>query len=113
MKKIIYILIVLFSITAFSQEAAKNTGNELQITNISVFPNPFNVKTTISFNSSYKTNITFTVRNLLGSIIKSEKITLLKGKNSIPFYQNKLNSGIYIYSIKAKDKVISKRFVVK
>ena len=114
MKKLIYILLFLFaSLSGFSQDDNKNNDSIANITNISVYPNPFNDKTTISFYSSTENNITFIVQDLLGNIVKSENINLVKGKNEITFYKNKLVAGIYIYTLKNKSKVISKRFVIK
>ena len=115
MKKLVYILLLFLftSLSGFSQDNKKDNDSIVNITNISVYPNPFNDKTTISFYSSTENNITFIVQDLLGNIVKSENINLVKGKNEIPFYKNKLVAGIYIYTLKSKSKVISKRFVIK
>ena len=113
MKKLIYILVLFFAISAFSQDVEKKEAPNVDITNISVCPNPFTEKTNISFSSSTDATITFTVQNLLGNVVISEEILLINGKNIIPVYRNKLTSGIYIYSIKTKTRVISKRFVIK
>ena len=114
MKKIIYILLFLsISLSSFAQDSKKNTDSNISITNITVYPNPFNDKTNISFYSSTENSITFIVQDLLGNIVKSENINLVEGKNNIPFYKNKLVAGIYIYTLKTKSKVISKRFVIK
>ncbi|MCB0472524.1 MAG: T9SS type A sorting domain-containing protein, partial [Flavobacteriaceae bacterium] len=42
-----------------------------------------------------------------------QKFTTKEGVNTIPFYRDKLDSGIYIYSIKTASEVISKRIVIK
>jgi len=115
MKKLIYILILLsFNITAFSQE--KEQLKEVAttaITNINVYPNPFQENTNINFYSSTGNTITFIVQDLFGNIITTKNVNLKKGKNTIPFYRNKLSAGIYIYTFKTKNNVISKRFVIK
>jgi len=114
MKRLVYIaLFLLISINSFAQEGGKVNKSAVDITKINVYPNPFNEKTNINFYSSEINTISFIVQDLLGNIVKSERILLAEGKNTIPFYRNKLTSGIYIYTLKTKDKVISKRFVIK
>lgn len=113
MKKILYILLFLtFSFSSFAQNGGKINVQGKEISDIRVYPNPFKNKTTISFTSTQSGNISFIVQDLLGNIVKSENILLTKGKNTIPFYKNKLSTGIYIYTLKTKDKLISKRFVI-
>ncbi len=112
MNKFVYILLIFFTLNSFAQKEQKVEPN-VNISGISIYPNPFNDKTNISFYSASEANISFIVQDLLGNIVKSENIILTKGKNTIKFYKNQLISGIYIYSLKTKDKVISKRFVIK
>lgn len=113
MKKLLYILLIIGTFSSFAQESKKDKQFKYEIRSISVYPNPFSDKTNINFNSNADTNIDFIVQDLLGNIIFSKKFIIVKGKNSIPFYRNKLTSGIYIYTLKTKNKVISKRFVIK
>ena len=114
MKRLVYIILfLLISLNSFAQDGKKTATSSTDITKISVYPNPFNDKTTINFYSSDKGTVDFIVQDLLGNVIKSENILLTAGKNSIPFYKNKLAAGIYIYTLKTKDKFISKRFVIK
>ena len=42
----------------------------------------------------------FFVKDLLGNTIYSQKVQTKIGANSIPFYRDELESGMYIYSIK-------------
>lgn len=107
MKRTLYIFILFFSITAFSQSMDQS------ITAINVYPNPFNDRTTISFKSPTNTSILFTVQNLLGNVVASKEILVTQGNNTIPFHRNHLASGIYIYTLKTKSSLISKRFVIK
>ncbi len=76
-------------------------------------PNPFSVTTRIRFQADEKMEIDFFVKDLLGNTIYYQKVKVKKGANSIPFYRDELESGIYIYSIKTKLKIISKRIVIK
>ena len=76
-------------------------------------PNPFSVTTRIRFIADEVLDIEFHVKDLLGNTIKSEKIKTKKGANAITFHREDLATGIYIYSIKTKTKIISKRIVIK
>jgi len=76
-------------------------------------PNPFSVTTRIRFFSDQEYEMDFMVKDLLGNTMHSEKLKSKKGNNSIIFFRNELESGIYIYSLKTKSKIISKRIVIK
>jgi len=76
-------------------------------------PNPFSVTTRIRFMADEEYEMDFIVKDLLGNSIYTKKLTTKKGANTIPFFRDELESGIYIYSLKTKTKVISKRIVIK
>ncbi|WP_299668665.1 T9SS type A sorting domain-containing protein [uncultured Polaribacter sp.] len=104
-KKILFIFLLSVSFIGFSQEKAINT--------LSAAPNPFTNTTKITFSATVDASIIFTVRNVLGKTVFKKTYKIKKGKNSIPFYKNDLATGMYIYSVQNKKKVISKRFVIK
>ncbi|MEN8777063.1 MAG: T9SS type A sorting domain-containing protein [Polaribacter sp.] len=104
-KKILFIFILSISFVGFSQEKTINT--------LSAAPNPFTNSTKITFNSINTSDIYFTVKNILGKTVYKKTIKAKIGKNSLNFYKDNLVTGMYIYSIQNKKKVISKRFVIK
>jgi hypothetical protein len=104
-KKILFILFLSITSLGFSQQKS--------IDDLSAAPNPFTSATKISFTSNAKTTIFFTVKNVLGKTVFKKSLQVKSGKNSIPFYRNDLSAGMYIYSIQDKEKVISKRLVIK
>ena len=104
-KKLLFILFLVFSTIGFSQE--KN------IDKLSAAPNPFRNSTKITFNSVQKSTIILSVKNVLGKTVFRQSYNTKIGKNTIPFYKNDLATGMYIYSIQDKKKVISKRFVIR
>ncbi|QNM87002.1 T9SS type A sorting domain-containing protein [Polaribacter pectinis] len=104
-KKILFILLFSFSFVGFSQE--------ISLDDLSAAPNPFTNSTKIIFTANSNTEITFTVKNVLGKTVFNKKIQTKLGKNSFPFYKNDLAAGMYIYSIQDKKKIISKRFVIR
>jgi hypothetical protein len=104
-KKLLFILFLSTSIIGFSQEKS--------IEKISAAPNPFTNSTKITFNATSNSTIILNVKNILGKTVFKKTYKTKLGKNSIPFYKNDLSTGIYIYSIQDKNKITSKRFVIK
>ncbi len=118
-KKLLLILFILtLSTEVFSQDDDSLDKDILEnaesaIHGVVASPNPFSVTTRIRFVADEVIEIDFFVKDLLGNTIHAEKIKTKRGANSIPFYRDELESGIYIYSLKTKTKVISKRIVIK
>ena len=118
-KKLLLITFLLtFSTAIFAQDEdaldkaiLENSLNGIH--DVVASPNPFSVTTRIRFQADEAMNIDFFVKDLLGNVIYSQKVKVKKGANSIAFYRDELESGIYIYSIKTKVKIISKRIVIK
>ena len=104
-KKILLTLLLFISIVGFSQEKS--------IEKLSAFPNPFTNSTKITFNSINNSEVIFTVKNVLGKTVFTQKIKSTKGKNSVPFYKGNLSTGIYIYTLQNKNQITSKRFVIQ
>ena len=115
-KKLLFLLIVTFSFTALAQQSEANAVKKDTTTvlrNIVASPNPFSVTTKIKFYAEGAFKIEFSVKDLIGNTVHFQKYTTKKGINYIPFYRDKLDSGIYIYSIKTNNEIISKRIVIK
>ena len=118
-KKLLLIIFLLtFSTAIFAQDddaldkaILENSLNGIH--DVVASPNPFSVTTRIRFQADEEMDIDFFVKDLLGNVIYSQKVRAKKGANSIAFYRDELESGIYIYSIKTKVKIISKRIVIK
>ena len=111
--------LIIFYTVAFAQKDQDALDKELLensligIHDVVASPNPFSVTTRIRFQADEVMEVDFFVKDLLGNIIHAEKIKSKKGANSVPFYRDELESGIYIYSLKSKSVVISKRIVIK
>ena len=66
------------------------------------FPNPFNPKTSIQYALPYESNVSITVYNTLGQIVKTfNEGAKASGSYSLNFNGEGLSSGIYLYSINA------------
>jgi murein DD-endopeptidase MepM/ murein hydrolase activator NlpD len=73
------------------------------------YPNPFNPETKISYSLSKNEYINLSIYNLLGEKI----VTLFEGDqidgfHELNFNTEKLTSGVYIYTLRSNEKVISK-----
>lgn len=115
-KKLLLLLIVTFSSTALAQQSEPNAVKKDTTTvlkNVVASPNPFSVTTKIKFHAKGTFKIEFSVKDLIGNTVHFQRYTTKKGINYIPFYRDKLDSGIYIYSIKTNKEIISKRIVIK
>jgi len=118
-KKLLLILFLLtLSTSIFAQDDDSKDKDILEnslsgIRDVVASPNPFSVTTRIRFYADEAFEIDFYVKDLLGNTIHAEKFKTKRGANSIPFFREDLESGIYIYSLKTKSKVISKRIVIK
>ena len=115
-KLLLFIFLVTISSGVFAQQEENNTvlkDSTLVIKNIIASPNPFSVTTKIKFTTDAVHEIEFSVKDLIGNVVYIKKLSTKIGLNTIPFYRDKLESGIYIYSIKSNSEIISKRIVVK
>lgn len=123
MKKILFIIVILTTTFVFGiansnilkldNSVILNSQIPPTITEIIATPNPFSVKTTIFFISNKDQEITFTVKNLLGKTVFSNKLNVQSGENQFDFYKNDLNPGMYLYSLQTTNEIISKRLVIK
>lgn len=115
-KLLLFFLLVSLSSAVLAQQQDKN-GNTPDsvavVKEIVASPNPFSVTTKIKFKTTAVFEIQFSVKDLIGNVVYSQKYTTKVGANSIPFYRDKLDSGIYIYSIKTSTEIKSKRIVIK
>ncbi len=115
-KKLLFIFIVTLSTTIFAQQEESNVivkDTTMVLKDIVASPNPFSVTTKIKFHAYRSFELEFSVKDLIGNTVFFKKYTTKKGANYIPFYRDKLESGIYIYSIKTNTEVVSKRIVIK
>lgn len=104
-KKILFILFLTITSIGFSQVKS--------IDKLSAAPNPFTNSTKITFKAADNTYAIFSVKNVLGKTVYKKKVKINSGNNSIPFSKGNLRAGMYIYSIQNKEKIVSKRFVIK
>jgi hypothetical protein len=77
---------------------------------LSNYPNPFKLETTIKYSISEDSEMELSVTNPLGEkIIVLERTFKKKGIYTIKFDATNYSSGIYLYSLKSKNSVITKQ----
>lgn len=78
------------------------------------FPNPFNPTTVIRFDLPSAMPVTLTVTDALGREVATlaDRMRMEAGTHSLPFDAAGIPSGVYLYSLKTKDAVLTRRMVV-
>ncbi|MAD96753.1 MAG: hypothetical protein CMB99_05425 [Flavobacteriaceae bacterium] len=104
-KKLLFFVFLFVAAVSFAQQ------NSLK--NLSASPNPFKNQTNISFYNNDAGKVILSVQNVLGKIVYRETFSAKHGKNTITFYKNNLNKGVYLYSIQKQSGILTKRFVIQ
>ncbi|PID26550.1 MAG: hypothetical protein CR982_09790 [Candidatus Cloacimonadota bacterium] len=77
------------------------------------YPNPFNPETTINFSISKAANVELTVYNSNGEMVKEiANKQFNAGFNSIKFDGSEFNSGVYFYTLKVGNKILSDKMLL-
>lgn len=120
MAKKLLIFVFFIGTVVFSQNNEESSvalkvqnPNGKTISEVAAYPNPFNIKSVISFNSTTEQIVIFEVKNVLGRTVYQQKIKTVNGKNEINFQKDNLTAGMYIYSIQTDTEIVSKRLVIK
>ena len=120
MKKLLFLTFLLLCTFSFAQNNEVNETTDTlnnkpapTISTVSAYPNPLISKTRINFRSTREQTVIFSVKNLLGKTVYSEKVNARIGYNSIPFSRNNFGKGMYIYSLQTDTEVVLKRLVIK
>ncbi|PHR74085.1 MAG: hypothetical protein COA67_01600 [Lutibacter sp.] len=114
MKKLLLIALLFIYASSFAQQTKiVGDANQKTISKVIANPNPFTNSTDISFYNKKSQKVILTIKNLLGKTVSTFTVNSKKGNNSIPFYRDGLNSGIYIYSIQTDEEIISKRLIIR
>ncbi|MEO8087993.1 MAG: T9SS type A sorting domain-containing protein, partial [Bacteroidota bacterium] len=72
--------------------------------NIIAYPNPFTGKVTFKFSIDHLSDLSYSIKNIVGQIVISEKIKL-SAQNSFSIDMTGYSPGIYFASIISKDKI--------
>lgn len=80
---------------------------------MNVYPNPANTKTTVSFNSNNGGLYTMRFMNMIGQIITEESGTALPGTNNYTLHLNGTARGVYVVVIEQADQVNQVKVMVE
>lgn len=89
----------------------KATAFDMTLTGSS--PNPANERVNIQFELTQSSTIQFAMYNLLGEVIDRKSIAGKRGANTMNIETSNYKNGVYLYSIQAGDKRLTKRLVVQ
>ena len=75
-------------------------------------PNPFSSTTDIKFYVEGEENATITVYNTLGAIVSQQSVYTSVGENKVTIKAANLSNGTYMYSLKYKGAIATKRMMI-
>ncbi len=89
--------------------------NELESQfNVNAYPNPFNASTEVAFELKNESQVSITVSDITGrEVLNLGSTNYTAGKHTVTINGADLNAGVYNYSIKIGNNVITKRIVKK
>jgi hypothetical protein len=82
------------------------------------YPNPFNLSTTIAFTLTHRADATLTIYNVLGQTVREWRLgEVSSGLHSLQWdgfdsRGNEVASGIYLYSLRADDRRLTRKMVL-
>ncbi len=76
------------------------------------YPNPFNPTTNIDFSLPVKSDVTLTIYNITGQLVKEFSNTYDAGNQTISWDASSVASGIYFYKLTAGDYTATKKMML-
>lgn len=102
----------LASTRAHIEDYVSTNPNEVEL--FQNYPNPFNPTTTIKFKLPANATVELAVYNVLGQrvahLVNNQK--LQSGLHQIPFNASALSSGVYFYTLKTGNRVMTKKMLL-
>ena len=86
---------------------------EININNLTTYPNPSNGIFNIVFNSNTKQDIDLRVHNILGEVIFSESIKDFNGDYNRSLDLSQYPNAMYILQLNTRDVIINKKLVLE
>jgi len=98
-----------WGVSAINHEIKQPSGFNL----LTIYPNPFNAATTVQFNISNPADVQISVCNVSGQLVYHTKLSGLKrGTHKFKWDGTHYSSGIYIFRIRNKEQVVSRKVVL-
>ncbi len=89
--------------TIFELKIDKHENNNIEISQLKVFPNPNNGEFLLNFDSNLNGVTHIAINNLLGEIVYSNDITAIKGRNVKQLNLVNISNGVYILKIQSNN----------
>ena len=83
------------------------------LSDLSVQPDPFTSHAQVSMQSDVAGLFTLRIQNIIGAVVSSREVSVMRGKNDFPIDRNGLSSGIYIISISGSTGSVNKKVVIE
>ena len=99
--------------TSYSCESTGVNELNLQISSLSVYPNPIAGNFNISFNARTSSTTNLMILDVLGREVFSEKINTVVGDNQVAITNPNLNAGIYLLQISSEASQLTSKISIK
>jgi len=89
-------------------------GEKIKSTDLTVYPNPFNGKSNVSFYLNSSQDVTIDVYNVVGKKISTINAgTLNEGSQIVEFDGSELTKGVYFIRMRINNELISKKIIIE
>jgi hypothetical protein len=88
------------------EELANNFG-------MSVYPNPANANTTVSFELSNEASVVISVTDLAGKVVATQNLGTVSGANNVTVDTQSLTNGVYMVNLSVNGSVSTQKLVVR
>jgi len=103
-------ILITFNITGIEDEII-NLPDQIEL--LPNYPNPFNPETRITFKLTVQAQVSLKIYNILGQeVVSLLNQTLPAGTHRVDFNGEKLNSGVYFYSLSAGNFVQTRKMIL-
>lgn len=83
------------------------------ISDLTVVPNPISSSSKVIFNSSVEGTYTLKMVSLLGSVVASKEVEIVRGENTIEQDRNGLSAGVYLMSLSNGQSSVTRKVIVE
>ena len=92
-----------------SEANISEVNNDIEVT---IFPNPALLTSTLSFQSNQNEKIVINISNLNGKLIQQNNFNISNGINNIELDVSSLKPGVYLINFNTNNKVITKKITI-
>ncbi len=80
---------------------------------MSVYPNPTNTNTTVSFSLTNESNVTINVTDLAGKVVYTNALGTVNGAQNVNVNTENLTSGVYMVNVSVNGTVSTEKLIVR